>query len=255
LPEGVKVAPEAIFFSYPFRRFKHSLKEPLIESPVAYITPFARPFCDINIYDIEPKLAKKAVPITGKVRLKEDGSNIAIVLSHLLRNRKKEKKFYNLMKEYLPFIEKADIDKIADKSLLLKFKEKYFQNMYLPASLISDGTIRVAALIIALYFENIGPSEPAALKIIEEPERNIHPYLISKLINMMKDASELNQIISTTHNPEIVKYADLDDILLISRDKEGYSTIFRPTEKKEIKTFLENDIGVEELYVQNLLSI
>jgi predicted ATP-dependent endonuclease of OLD family len=69
----------------------------------------------------------------------------------------------------------------------------------------------------------------------------------------MKEASQKKQIIVTTHNPEIVKYADLESILLISRNKEGFSTISRPSEKEEIKTFLKNEIGLEELYVQNLL--
>jgi predicted ATPase len=93
------------------------------------------------------------------------------------------------------------------------------------------------------------------LVIIEEPERNIHPYLISKVVNMMKDASKKKQIVITTHNPEILKHADLNDILLISRDKDGFSTISRPIEKEEIKKFLENEIGIEELYVQNLLGM
>jgi len=69
---------------------------------------------------------------------------------------------------------------------------------------------------------------------------------------MMKDASQKKQIIVTTHNPEIVKYAGLDNILLVSRDKNGFSKISRPIDKEEIRTFLEH-IGIEELYVQNLL--
>ena len=72
---------------------------------------------------------------------------------------------------------------------------------------------------------------------------------------MMKDASQHKQIIVTTHNPELIKHADLDDILLVSRNKEGFSEISRPSEKEEIKVFLENDMGLDELYVQNLLEI
>lgn len=72
---------------------------------------------------------------------------------------------------------------------------------------------------------------------------------------MMKDASERKQIIITTHNPEIVKYAGIENILLISWDTDGFSTITRPSEKKELKSFLENEMGIEELYVQNLLEL
>lgn len=114
---------------------------------------------------------------------------------------------------------------------------------------MSDGTINIIALVIALYFDK------AALAIIEEPERNIHPHLISRVVEMMKEASQNKQIIVTTHNPEIVKYADLKDIILISRQDDGFSCVSRPADLETVKAFLENEIGIEELYVQNLLGI
>ena len=67
----------------------------------------------------------------------------------------------------------------------------------------------------------------------------------------MKDVT--TQVIVTTHNPEIVKHAGLENILLISRDKNGFSVISKPQEKEDVKIFLENELGIEELYVQNLL--
>ena len=72
---------------------------------------------------------------------------------------------------------------------------------------------------------------------------------------MMKDASQQKQILVTTHNPEFVKYAGLENILLVYRDKNGYSKISRPADKNEIKEFLKNDIGIEELYIHNLLEV
>jgi predicted ATPase len=206
-------------------------------------------FSDISIYDFDPKIPKKATPITGKADLEEEGGNLAIVLKNIIENREKERKFSNLVRDLLPFVDNLDVEKFADKSLLFKLREVYTKRHYLPASLISDGTINITALIIALYFED------KPLTIIEEPERNIHPHLISKMINMMKDASIKKQIIVTTHNPEMVKNADLENILLVSRDKDGFSTISRPADKEEVKTFLKNEIGIEELYVQNLLEV
>ena len=45
----------------------------------------------------------------------------------------------------------------------------------------------------------------------------------------------------------------INKLLLVTRDKDGFSTITRPADKKHVKTFLKNDMGIEELYVQNLL--
>lgn len=203
-------------------------------------------FGGISIYDFDTKLSKEGTPITGKAELEEDGSNLSIVLKNILEDKEKRRKFVNLIQDLLPFINDLAVEKFADKSLLFKLQETYFKNQYLPASLISDGTINITALIIALYFEK------HPITIIEEPERNIHPYLISRIVDMMKDVAEKKQIIITTHNPEIVKYAGLENILLVSRDENGFSTISRPKDKEEVKIFLENEIGVEELYIQNL---
>ena len=219
----------------------------LLENRFLFPNPLVGVFSSISLYDFDPKLPKKASPITGKAELEEDGSNLSIILKNILEDKEKQRKLFNLVKDLLPFIEKLDVEKFADKSLLFKLRERFYENQYLPASFISDGTINITALLVALYFEK------KPFKIIEEPERNIHPYLISKLVGMMKDASQKNQLIVTTHNPEVVKYAGLDNILLISRDDKGYSKVSRPGDQKAVQTFLKNEIGVEELFVQNLL--
>ena len=246
LPEKVPLKKEHILPLF-LQEGKLSEHELLMETKYFSIPVIGK----ISIYDFDPKLSKEAVPITGKAELEEDGSNLSIILKNILENKESRRKLFNLVKNILPFVEDLDIEKFPDTSLLFKLKESYFRAQYLPASFISDGTINTIALIIALYFEK------KPFIIIEEPERNIHPSLISRVVEMMKDASKTQkkQIIVTTHNPEFVKYAGLENILLISRDKDGFSRISRPADKAEIKTFLKNNIGIEELYLQNLLEV
>ena len=102
-------------------------------------------------------------------------------------------------------------------------------------------------MVVALYFEK----KPVA--IFEEPERNVHPHLISRIVGLMKEASQRKQVIVTTHNPEVVKNADVADVHLVSRDTDGFSTITKPSQQEDVKAFLQNEIGLEELFVQNLL--
>jgi len=217
--------------------------------PFEGVPPYESVFKGVSIFDINSKLSKTGCPFTGRATLEEDGSNLAIVLNRLLKDKSKQRKFYNLINDILPFVTKIDTEKFVDKSMFFKLTEKFTKNQYLPASVISDGTIKIISLIIAMYFEKKG------LTIFEEPERNIHPYLISKLIDMIKDTSKEKEFIVTTHNPELVKHVDIKNILLISRDKEGFSILSKPGEKEEIKTFLKNEIGIEDLYIQNLLEI
>lgn len=219
----------------------------LLESSDLLIPSWENVLRNTAIYDFDPRLPKKAVTITGKSELEEDGNNLTLVLKNIIQDKESDRKLSNLIRDLLPFVDDIAVEKFADKSMLFKLRERYFKRRFLPASLISDGTINLAALIIALYFEQ------KLLTIIEEPERSIHPYLISKVVQMMKEASESKQVFATTHNPEMVKYTPLESLLLISRDQEGFSTVVRPVEKEEIKAFLKSEIGIEELYVQNLL--
>jgi predicted ATPase len=204
-----------------------------------------------SIYDFDPRLPKKFAPRAGKAELEENGENLAIVLRNIMANSDEKRKFFNLVKYLLPFVDDVSVERALDKSLLLRIRET-FSKEFLPSFLISDGTINMIALVLALYFGK------KPITIIEEPERNIHPHLISKVVHMMEDASQSklsNQIIVTTHNPEMVKHADPKNLLLISRNREGFSSISRPHDKEKVKIFLENEIGIEDLYVDSLLEI
>jgi len=71
----------------------------------------------------------------------------------------------------------------------------------------------------------------------------------------MKDVSTnlKKQIFITTHNPMFIRYGDIKDILLVSRNDKGYSEISKPIDKEEVKIFLNNNLGIDELFVNNLL--
>ncbi len=209
--------------------------------------PIERIFNGIGLYDFDPKLPKRAFQVSGKTELEEDGGNLVIALKGILDDKAKKAQLSNLIRDLLPFADDIDVEKFAGKSMLFKMKEKWLGNTYLPASLISDGTVNLVSLLIALYFEK------TMMKVVEEPERNIHPGLLSKVVEMMKDAAEHSTVITTTHNPEIVKYAGIENIYLVTRGKNGCSNVGRPSDNKEIKKFLKQDIGMDELFINNLL--
>lgn len=241
-PDGVLLKEYEVVILFPRKRVSSG-------SLLLQYGPFSvgRRTDNVAIYDFDPKLPKKGTPIAGKADLEEDGSNLAIVLKRIMEDAGDKGKFASLLQDLLPFAADLDVGRFADRSLLFSLREKFSENKPIPASFISDGTINVAALIVALYFEK----KPIA--IFEEPERNVHPHLISRMVGMMKEASQRKQIIVTTHNPEVIRNADVADVLLVSRDAEGFSTIAKPAEREDVKGFLRNEIGLEELFVQDLL--
>lgn len=202
---------------------------------------------DVNIYDFDLKGSKKPSLITAKAELEENGENLAIVIKNILSDSDKTRAFSNYITDILPFITEFGVDKSYNKSVFFKVKEKYNPTSEIPSSLLSDGTISVASIVTALFFEK------KKLAVFEEPEQGVHPSLIAKLMQLYYEASEQKQIIITTHNPEIVKHTKLNDLLLINRSDDGFASVSKPIEKEMVKVFLESELGIDHLFVQNLL--
>ena len=219
----------------------------VLKSPYLPLRPWPYPFEQFATYDIDPNRAKNPSQITGVAELTKNADNLALVLEEILADRESKRKLLNLISYLLPFVDGVDTESLTENSLMVSLHEKFYEHKKLSAFLLSDGTISLIALIVAMYFEE------KKIVCFEEPERNIHPHLIAKLVDMMKDASKNKQIIVTTHSPEVVKHAGLENLLLISRDEDGFSTITRPSEKEEVQIFMQNELGLDELYVQNLL--
>jgi predicted ATPase len=232
-------------FPYP-SDFLKKKDDPLLNKPL-FFPPWERISASVCFYDLSPKTAKNLIPISGKTELEEDGKNLALILNPILEDKDKKRKLINLLSDVLPFVNNIGTKKYAEKSLMITLKEKYFSEEELRADLLSDGTIEIITLLIILFFEE------KSVVFIEEPERHLHPYLLSRLVSLMKDASKNKQIIVTTHSSEIVKHADIKDILLVSRSEEGNSEIKRPADNEQVKVFLKNELGLEDLFVQNLL--
>ena len=198
------------------------------------------------IYDFDVKLITEAVPFLGLKELEESGSNLTIVLKYLLDDKEKSRIFYNILSSVLPYLEKIQVEKVLESSFFLKIKESYSES-FLPGSLSSEGTVAIIALIIAFYFEEY------SIILLEEPGKSVHPYLISKIVDLMKDVSDQKQIFVSTHNPLLIKDLDIKSLFLVSRNKQGFSEIKNLDDIEKIKIFLKNDLGIDDLFIDNLL--
>ncbi|MBK8442669.1 MAG: hypothetical protein IPL35_04260 [Sphingobacteriales bacterium] len=70
------------------------------------------------------------------------------------------------------------------------------------------------------------------------------------------EASQKKQIFITTHSPEVLKHLQhISDLVLVSRNKKGFAELVKPADKEMVKAFLDNDLGIDELFIQNLLDM
>lgn len=219
------------------------INSPLSSTPI----PWSSFFKNMRFYDFQPKLCKSIGLIGGEPILTEHGDNLPVILDNILKDDVKRKKFLNLLGNLLPNINNIEVEKVIEDHRIFKLFEDY-SNISIPAPLVSDGTSDIIALIVALYFEK------GDFIFIEEPERNIHPALLSKIVYMIKEASNKKQIIITTHSPEVLKSADLNDIFLISRDTNGFSVISKPINNEILKPFID-ELGIDEVYIDDYLGL
>jgi predicted ATPase len=220
----------------------------LIENEMVRSMLGLRGLRSIAAYDVDPKAPKTAVLFGAKSELEPDAHNLAIVLDRILSDEDDRRKLLNLLKDILPFAEELRTEPLRDSSLFFNLRET-FSCQEMPASLLSDGTIDIIAMLAILYFE------PKSFVVIEEPDRNLHSSMMSKLVAMFQDASRVKQIVLSTHNPEIVRHVEPGQLILMSRDAAGFSHASRPADRAQIQQFLSDEISMDELYIQNLLEV
>ena len=97
-----------------------------------------------------------------------------------------------------------------------------------PAPVLSDGTLRFAALAAAFF----QPDMPR-LMTIEEIENGIHASRVRVLVELFHRQAEAakTQIVATTHSPRVLEWLREDDYettFVCKRDEETGATEIRP---------------------------
>jgi predicted ATPase len=87
--------------------------------------------------------------------------------------------------------------------------------------LLSDGTLRVLSILMELLV-----SSPSSTIIIEEPETQIHPAMLAKLLNEIETYTYGQNLIISTHSPQVVSWASPEQINLVHR-KEGQTFVHK----------------------------
>lgn len=215
---------------------------------VPFLSDTVLNFNAIGIYDIDPKLAKESSQVNVRNELEENGSNFTKSLKRVIDDKDKRKVFINTLSDLLPQLKNFNVEKSADRTLISKFSETYFDK-YLPSFLMSDGAVYLSSLILALQFNN-----DKKIIIIEEPEKYIHPALIEKLVDYLMQYSKKKQIIITSHSREIVRATDPEALLTVKRDESGNTSIENVKSMKGILEFLSDEVGIDDLFSQGLLS-
>jgi predicted ATPase len=114
------------------------------------------------------------------------------------------------------------------------------------ANQLSDGTLRFICMATAL----LQPSPPPTV-LFDEPELGLHPYALTLLGNLFKQATSVgNQVIISTQSAPLLNEFAPEDIVVVERIN-GEST-FRRLNSADLSEWLE-DYAIGELWQKNIL--
>ena len=162
--------------------------------------------------------------------LNERGTNLALVLSHLQGEDKKQ-----LVKALQKLFDGVvDVTySVAGGTVSLFLEET--DNRIIPATRLSDGTLRYLCLLAILLHP-----EPPPLVVIEEPELGLHPDLLPTLADLLLAASERSQLIVTTHSDVLVDALTETPESIVVCEKHAGQTGMRRLDKDDLAKWLKD---------------
>lgn len=105
--------------------------------------------------------------------------------------------------------------------------------MPIPATRLSDGTIRFMAILAQL----LSPTPPPLI-CMEEPELGLHPDAIALLASLLQEASTRTQLIVTTHSDALVSaLTEVADSVLVCEYRGG--TVLKRVESEKLRFWLD----------------
>ena len=189
-----------------------------------------------------PDAARTLQTAAPQPYLNRTGSNINNVAQYMYRENRKE--FTKVLKEIqtkLPDIEEIEPVKFDNGQMMLKFWEKGFKKAFYSPKM-SDGTLKLFAYYLLLHEKN-----PRQLVFIEEPENGLyHQYLSTLAEEMIKSVGTgyTKQLFVTTHSPFFVNALSPENVWVLTKQEDGFSTIKRASEYGFVKELSEEGVSL-----------
>lgn len=147
-------------------------------------------------------------PDTG-LFLKKDGSNAAAVLREIQhRSPDDYARIGRLLGKVVPGTTGVEYDHVGSRETL-RFRQQVGRTKHpwtFPTLNMSDGTLRVLGLLLAVYQQ---PAPP--LMVLEEPESTVHPAATDVLMDVFKEGRRRTQLLLTTHSPDMLDSDKISD--------------------------------------------
>ncbi len=192
---------------------------------------------------------KRTADVNDNRYLRPDGSNLPAFLYFL---RVKHEDSYSLItrtvRQVAPFFEDFELEPQLLNPDKIRLEWSHVgTDAYFDVSSISDGTLRFIALAtLFLQPEEFRPS----VILVDEPELGMHPYAITLLASLMKQASVQTQVIVSSQSSLLLDHFEPEDVLVADRIDGG--TQFTRLDSAKLEAWLA-EYSLGQLWEKNEL--
>lgn len=197
--------------------------------------------------------AARSLPSAGPQRhLNIHGDNIGNVVQFMEREHKDRfKSILARIASKIPGIARIDTEVTADKRVLLRFNDGAFDDPFF-AQQMSDGTLKVFAYLLLLE-----DPEPPPFICIEEPENGLYHKLLESLAQEFRTHAtgkkNAPQIFVTTHQPYFVDALAPEEVWILEKGRDGFSTIRRVSDLEMVKNLVAEGLPLGGLWYSDYL--
>jgi len=177
----------------------------------------------MGFYNLNPAAIRELQAADPADVLSRDGGNITSILHRI---ESADESIKRRIEEYLetvvPDIKGVGVKHLGPKETI-EFRQAVVSKdpwRFLAANM-SDGTLRVLGVLVALFQACLDLRRPIPLIGIEEPEIALHPAAASTLASALLEASKSTQVVITSHSPDLLDHEDIpsQSVLAVIADK------------------------------------
>ena len=192
---------------------------------------------------------RQSCPVETANYLQSHGNNLPSFLLFLRNNYKDSyKRIVDYVRDVVPQFQDFYLEPV-NNFVSLRWIDNSATDYRFNAYQFSDGSIRFIALAALL----LQPAQTMPnVIILDEPELGLHPYAITQLAEMIKDASIHAQVIIATQSKDLVDHFDIDNISVVEMDEKTQCTTVNQLNEKDYKLWLEQ-YAVSELWDKNII--
>jgi predicted ATPase len=174
-----------------------------------------------------------------------DGSNLPWVVDRLERNPERFEQWLAHLQETLPeFHSFSTVLREEDRHRYLTARTT--EAVALPSLVLSDGTLRMLALTLLAYVEDLSGSD-----LIEEPENGIHPKAMESVYQSLSSVYNA-QVLCATHSPVLLSLAEPAQLLCFAKTADGRSHVIQGDQHPVLRDW-QRTIDLETLFASGVL--